>query len=500
MSHIGVMTSNDGPDTVDTVIIGSGFSGLGMAIRLQRSGRTDFVILERAVDLGGTWRDNTYPGCQCDVPSHLYSYSFAPNPGWGRTYSPQPEIWSYLQRCADEFGIRSRIRLNEEVRTAAWNEARQRWEIETSKRRYLARVLISAAGALSEPSIPPLPGLDTFPGTWFHSARWNHDHDLSCRRVAVVGTGASAIQFVPKIQPQVEQLVLFQRTPAWILPHTDRPLTRFEHNLYRRLPRIQQLVREAIYWSREGFVPVFVNRRLNPLPAQIARRHLERQVKDRKLRAALTPNYAVGCKRILLSNEFYPAITQANVELVTSGLARIEGSAAVAGDGDRHDVDTIIFATGFHVADMPIAGRICGRDGQSLADRYNGSPHAHRGTTVPGFPNLFLLLGPNTALGHTSVMVMAEAQMSYVIDCLESMDRHRLGCVEVRPDAEAAYNRDIDAAMENTVWTAGGCSSWYLDSRGRNSALWPRFTWQFVRSMRRFDLAHYQVQPDTVAP
>ncbi|HXJ48630.1 MAG TPA: NAD(P)/FAD-dependent oxidoreductase [Candidatus Acidoferrum sp.] len=476
-------------------IIGSGFSGLGMAIRLKQSGREDFVIRERASDLGGTWRDNTYPGCQCDVESNLYSYSFAPSPTWSRTYAPQAEIWEYLRTCAERFGLGEHIRYQHEVQSAAWDESAARWRIETTRGPFSADVLVAAVGPLSEPSIPAIPGLDEFPGPHFHSAAWNHDVDLTGKRVAVIGTGASAIQLVPRIQPRVAQLHLFQRTPPWVLPHRDRPVRAAARALYRAVPGWQRLVRYGVYWSRELFVRPFMKPSPNSLPERLARGHLEKQVADPGLRARLTPRYAIGCKRILISNDYYPAIQKSNVELVTDDIREVRGRRIVTADGNEREVDVIVLATGFRVTEMPFAQRVTGREGRRLADQWSGSPSAYRGTAVAGFPNLFFLLGPNTGLGHTSVLVMVEAQLRYVLGCLRHLERSGMASLEVRREAQDAFNADVQLRLRDTVWNAGGCRSWYLDPTGRNTTIWPGTTWPFVRRLRRFDPAAYRLYP-----
>ncbi len=468
-------------------IVGSGFGGLGAAIRLRQEGIDDFLVFERAGDLGGTWRDNSYPGCTCDVPSHLYSFSFAPNPGWSRSFSSQPEIWAYLHQCARRFGILPRLRLGHEVREAAWDDPRQRWRIETSGGTWTADALVAAAGPLSEPSIPALPGLGSFEGAAFHSARWDHDHDLTGRQVAVVGTGASAIQFVPEIQPQVGRLRVFQRTAPWVLPRRDRALSGAERRLFRAVPATQRLARSAIYWAREGFTATFVHPRLMRLPQRLALRHLRGAVADPELRARLTPDYTLGCKRVLLSNHYLPALTSQNVEVITSGIREVRPYGIVTDDGVEHPADTIIFGTGFHVTDPPFGDQVRGRDGRTLAEVWKGSPKAHLGVTVAGFPNLFLLLGPNTALGSTSVVLMIEAQVEYVLRALEFMRAAGVATVEPRPEAQQAFLAEVDAQMRPTVWSAGGCASWYMDRTGRNSTLWPSFTWAYGRRTRRFD-------------
>jgi cation diffusion facilitator CzcD-associated flavoprotein CzcO len=475
-------------------IIGTGFSGLGAAIALEKEG-VDYVVLERAGDVGGTWRDNTYPGCQCDVPSHLYSFSFAPNPDWSRTYSPQPEIWDYLRRTTDAYGVRDRIRFSTDVREAWWDASNNVWTIETNNGTYTANVLIGANGALSEPSVPEIAGLEDFTGTVFHSAQWAHGHDLAGERVAVIGTGASAIQFVPKIQSKVAKLTLFQRTPAWVLPHTDRPVSHIERVLYRRFPVAQRLARAFVYWMRELVVIAMTrNPKLTKPIERLARMNLTRHVKDPVLRAKLTPTFSAGCKRLLLSDDFYPALVQPNVTVETSSIAEIRDRSIVTDDGNEHDVDTIIFGTGFHVTDNPIAERIRGRDGLTLAKAYSDDgARAYLGTTAPGFPNFFQMTGPNTGIGHTSLVVMIEAQLTYILDALRTMERAGVETIEVERAPFERYNDELQSRMGRTVWNAGGCASWYLDSHGRNTTLWPDFTWKYRLAMRRFDSENYAV-------
>jgi cation diffusion facilitator CzcD-associated flavoprotein CzcO len=484
---------------VRIAIVGSGFAGLGLAIRLRQQGIADFVVLERATDVGGTWRDNTYPGCACDVPSHLYSFSFAPNPAWSRTYSPQPEIWDYLRRCARDFGVLPHIRFEHELTGASWDEAAQRWVIDTTRGRLTAQFLVAAQGGLSDPSVPDIPGVDSFAGPAFHSARWRHDVDLRGLRVAVVGTGASAIQFVPRIQPRVARLHVFQRTPPWLVPHRDRPIHEWERRLYRTLPPAQLAVRGWVYLARESLVPGFMGGSL-PIAERLARRHLERQVADPELRARLTPHYRLGCKRILPSNDYYPALTRPNVELITAGVDEVRPHSLVSTDGQEREVDAIVYGTGFLVTDMPIGQRVRGRDGRALAEVWDGSPQAHLGTTVAGFPNLFLMTGPNTGLGHTSVVIMAEAQIGYVLDALAHLDRQAAGTVEVRDDAQRRFNEETQRRLAGSVWNTGGCRSWYLDRHGRNTTLWPGTTLAYRRRLRRFDPAEHVLRPAVPAP
>jgi cation diffusion facilitator CzcD-associated flavoprotein CzcO len=472
-------------------IIGSGFGGLGAAIRLRQEGIDDFVVLERAGDLGGTWRDNTYPGCACDVQSHLYSFSFAPNPEWSRSFSPQPEIQAYLQRCARDHDLLRHLRFHHEVRSAAWDDDARHWRIETSQGDLTASVLVMATGALSDPVIPHLPGLESFQGRAFHSSRWEHDFDLTGTRVAVIGTGASAIQFVPEIQPKVARLHLFQRTAPWILPRHERALTAVGRHLFRRVPAAQKALRGAIYLAREAFVLGFRNPRAMRLAQRAARRHLRTSVPDPELRGKLTPDFTMGCKRVLLSNDYLPALTRPNVEVVTAGIREVRERSIVSADGVERPVDAIILGTGFRPTDPPLARHLRGRDGRTLSEVWAGSPKAHLGTTVAGFPNLFMLLGPNTGLGHTSVVYMVEAQVEHLVAALRHMDRRGIAALEPRPEAQDAFVAEVDGMMEGTVWTSGGCASWYLDGTGRNSTLWPDFTFRFRRRAARLDPADY---------
>ncbi|MFC3519005.1 flavin-containing monooxygenase [Streptomonospora nanhaiensis] len=478
-------------------IIGTGFAGIGMAVRLKRAGLHDIVLLERAHEVGGTWRDNTYPGAACDVPSHLYSFSFAPNPDWSRSFSPQPEIWDYLRRVAKDHDVVRHVRFGCEVTDARWEPAANRWRVTTTGGVCTAQFLISGCGPLADPAVPDIPGLDSFAGTVFHSAAWNHDHDLTGRRVAVVGTGASAIQFVPEIQPVVGELKLFQRTPPWVLPRHDRDITRPETWVYRTIPLAQRAARLAIYWGRESYVLGFVHSpRLMKAVERLARFNLRRGVRDPRLRAKLLPDYTIGCKRMLLSNDYYPALDRPNVDVVTEGIAGFQADAVVTRDGVRHEVDTVIFGTGFHVTDSPIAQRLRDAEGVRLADRWGDDMTALRGTTVAGYPNLFMLAGPNTGLGHTSQVFMIEAQINYTMAALRHAARNRIDRIEARADAQAAYNEWVQRRMRGTVWVSGGCDSWYLNDKGRNTTLWPGFTWDYALRTRRFDPHNYHLRPE----
>lgn len=486
---------------MDVAIIGAGFSGLGMAIRLKQEGYEDFALLERAQDLGGTWRENTYPGCQCDVPSHVYSFSFAPNPGWSRTYSHQQEIWDYLRRTADGFGITPKIRFGHEVLTSSWDDEAGEWAIETSQGEIRARVLVNAPGGLAEPAYPEIPGLESFEGTVFHSAEWDHEHDLEGERVAVIGTGASAIQIGPEIQPRVEKLHVFQRSAPWVMPHRDRPISRLERRLYRRFPALQRFVRSVAYLVREIAVPAFAfDHRLNGPIRRIAESHMRRQIEDPELRRRVTPDYEIGCKRILPSNRWYPMLQRDNVELVTDAIAEVRENSIVTADGAERQVDTIILGTGFRVLEMPAMQRIRGRDGRTLAESWAGAPEAYMGATVKDYPNMFILLGPNTGLGTNSVVFMAEAQMEHVLGCLKAMDAEGAAVCEVTPVAQERWNRSIQHRSRRSVWTAGGCSSWYLDEQGRNRAIWPGYSWRFRQLAKRMRRNDYLLSPAPTRP
>jgi cation diffusion facilitator CzcD-associated flavoprotein CzcO len=483
------------PARVDVAVVGAGFAGIGAALALRAAGYRDVLVLERADSVGGTWRDNTYPGCACDIPSHLYSFSFAPNPNWTRSFSPQPEIWRYLEEVCDRFDVRPRIRCGVEVTGARWEEAAARWRLCTNQGELAAAVLVSAAGPLSQPSMPTLPGLAEFGGAVFHSARWDHGVDLAGARVAVLGTGASAVQFVPQIQPRVARLHVFQRTPPWILPRRDREIPPRRRRLFRAAPRAQRLARAAIYLGREAPVLGFVAAPAAMRAVEaLARRHLAAQVPDPALRAALTPTYRAGCKRILLSDDYYPALRQPNVELVAAGVHAFTRDGVVAADGRHRPVDVVICGTGFEATDPPIAHRIRGRGGVSLAEAWaDGGMQALRGSTVTGFPNLFLLVGPNTGLGHNSIVFMIECQLRYLVDALRAMDTLGLAAIEPTPAAQRRWNAELQRRMRRTVWTTGGCASWYQDDQGRIPTLWPGSTLRFRRATRGVDLREYRV-------
>ena len=480
---------------MNVLIVGAGFAGIGMAIRLKQAGMTDFTILERAEEIGGTWRDNHYPGAACDVESHLYSFSFDPNPDWTRRFAAQKEILEYMKRCAEKYGVYPHVRFGTSVRCARWDERAALWNVELLDGATIpARVLVSGCGGLSRPSYPDLAGLKRFAGKTFHSARWDHSFPLDGKNnVAVIGTGASAIQIVPAIAPRVKRLSVFQRTAPWILPKPDRAIRPIERAIYRRVPVVQTLVRAKIYWQREALALGFViEPRLLTLLEGVGRRYLKRSIKDRVLREKLSPHYAMGCKRILPTNDYYPAIQLPNVELVTDSIREVTRDGILTEDGKERRFDAIVLATGFQAAEHAAPFDIEGRDGRSLDTEWRDGAEAYLGTTVTGFPNLFLMVGPNTGLGHNSMIVMIESQIAYIRDAIETMNRERLKLIAVRAGAQASYNARTQARLAGTVW-ASGCKSWYQTRSGKNTTLWPGFTFEFRRRTHRFDSEAYEL-------
>jgi cation diffusion facilitator CzcD-associated flavoprotein CzcO len=471
------------PRQAKFAIIGAGFSGLGAAIALLRAGHRDLVVLERAGEVGGTWRDNTYPGCRCDVQSNLYSFSFARNPDWTDTFPSQPELRAYLNEVAARYGVLRHIRFGTEVTDARWDDAARRWRLATTGGEVGAQYLIAGVGSLVEPSLPDIPGIEGFAGPVMHTARWDAGWSPDQRRVAVIGTGASAIQVVPSIQPRVARLILFQRTAAFVVPHTRRPVGRWRRTAYRHLPGAQQTSRLATYWMREVLALGFVRRpQILKRAEAVWRRHLERAVSDPVKREQLTPHYHLGCKRVLPSNDFYPAVAADHVDIVTEKIIEVRPDAVVTADGQQHPVDTIILATGFQVTDNPMFAKVTGRQRRTLADAFD---QTYLGTVVPGFPNYFHLTGANTGLGHSSMVFMIESQLAFIADAVRQIEASGDGPAEVRPQVAAAYNAELQGRLPGTVW-ATGCSSWYLDRDGRNLTLWPGFTFEFRRRTRRF--------------
>ena len=475
---------------LQAVVVGAGFSGIAAGIALAKAGQA-FVILEKAGGVGGTWRDNTYPGAACDIPSHLYSYSFEPNPRWSRAYGGQPEILAYIEHCATKYGLRPHLRFGAEVVRAAWDERTATWTVHTRTATYVARTLILGNGALHVPQIPDLPGLATFAGKTFHSARWDHGYDLAGKRVGVIGTGASAIQIVPEVAKQAAHLDVFQRTPPWIMPKADRSMTSREQWLLAHVPGAHWLRRTGLYWMFESRVLGFAFApKVNALAERLVLKHLAKVVPDPALRAKLTPDYRLGCKRVLLSNDYYPALARDNVALVTDGIAAIEPRGVRTTDGTLHELDALIFGTGFRVVDYLASMQILGRDGADLNEVWRRDHvRNYLGINVAGFPNLFLLMGPNTGLGHNSMVFMIEAQVHYAVAALEAIQRGRLDSLDVTPAAERAFGDELRAKLAKTVWTSG-CASWYQAPDGQ-VLLWPGFTFDYWRRTRRVDLTAY---------
>jgi cation diffusion facilitator CzcD-associated flavoprotein CzcO len=461
--------------TTDVLIIGAGISGLAVAALLQRAGRS-FQILEAATDLGGTWRDNTYPGCACDIPAPLYSFSFAQKPDWRSLFAGQAEILDYLHDVANRRGLRDRIKFGAKVQHAEWVPAQAVWKVTTAAGgQYQARFLVSAVGLLHHPVHPDLPGIETFRGAAFHSANWDHDLDLRGKRVVVIGTGASAIQLVPAIVDRVAALTVFQRTPPWVVPKFDRPFDGRHQRLARWFPPYREYVRARLFWLHENRATGFIG---NPTAMTqvkaLAEGMLQRQVPDPDLRARLTPDYDIGCKRLLISSDWYPTLTRPDVDVRTGEVRRVLADAVVGSDDVPVPADVLIYGTGFDAHNNTTRMSIIGRDGVSLTDAWRDGNQAYLGTTVFGFPNMFVIAGPNTGLGHNSQIFMIEAQARYILNCVHRLGRRGADTLEVRADVQHAFNEWLQDRMAATVWQSGGCRSWYQDPRsGRNTTLWP---------------------------
>ena len=481
----------------DIAIIGAGFAGLGAALRLAQTGRHSFVIFERAADVGGTWRDNTYPGCACDIPSTLYSFSFKPNPNWSRSYSPQPEILAYLKQCVVAGDLQKHIRYNTEIVRTEFIETAGYWQLtDRAGNTLTARVVVGALGPLNRPALPTIPGMDTFAGHSFHSAGWDHQYDLTGRRVAVIGTGASAIQIVPEVAKSAGQLLVYQRTAPYVNPRLDKSVSSFWRGAYKRLPVLQQVQRVWQYWVRElGGLAFLGNETINKMGTKVALKHLEASIADPDLRRKATPDYKLGCKRVLISDDYYPALTRPNVELITDRITAITPTGIVSQDGTERSADVIIYSTGFVAAEIFCDLHITGRSGRVLFDEWAVTgPESYLGMTTSGFPNLIFLVGPNTGLGHNSIVHMIESQVNYLLDYLRVLDQagDEQAFLDVKPAVQQAYNAAIQAKLAGTVW-ASGCQSWYQDSRGKITTIWPGLTVSFRRQTRRVDPAAYTV-------
>jgi cation diffusion facilitator CzcD-associated flavoprotein CzcO len=477
----------------EVAILGAGVSGLCMGIQLRRAGITSFVILEKSSRVGGTWNDNTYPGAGCDVPSHLYSFSFEPNPEWSRAFSPQPEIQRYLEHCTDKFGIRPHIRFDTEVAGATFDEHAGVWRIRTADGGAIeARALVSGLGQLNRPHFPDVPGIASFEGTSFHSARWNHDHDVAGERVAVVGNGASALQFIPQIAKTAAKVTVFQRSANWVIPRNDRVFTDEQKARFRRSPGLLRALRSFIWFMLEiRFFAFFRDTWFARRMTRIATEYLHQHVKDPVLRAKLTPDYPIGCKRILISDDFYQAMVQPNVEVVTDPIERIERDAVVTKDGVAHGADALIFATGFETTTFLAPLAIEGVGGAKLDEVWRDGAEAYLGITVAGFPNLFMLYGPNTNLGHNSIIFMIECQVGYAVQCIAERIKRGVTFVDVRRDAQDRFNRELQAKLAKTTWTAG-CASWYKNAAGKVVNNWSGFTADYWRRTRHPEWTDYR--------
>jgi cation diffusion facilitator CzcD-associated flavoprotein CzcO len=476
------------------LIVGSGFSGLAMAIALKKAGLDDLVILERGDAIGGTWRDNTYPGCACDVPSHLYSFSFELNPRWSRSYATQPEIRAYMEHCTDKYDVRRHVELHQNVTACDFDETTGEWTVTTARGdTFVSTIVVLAVGGLSNPAFPNIAGRETFAGPSFHSAQWRHDVDLAGQRVGVIGTGASAVQFVPKIAPIVKELTLFQRTPPWVLPRPDRAFTEAEMARFARFPAVQRLYRSGLYTMHEAVLAAFVGDQRLLLPAQRrAKRHMESAVRDPARREQLLPRYTMGCKRVLTSNEYYPALARENVSIETHAITSIDESSVHTRDGGRHEVDVLIWGTGFAVHEYLGGLPIRGVGGRSLHDGWTRGAEAYLGTTIAGFPNCFALLGPNVGLGHNSIIFMIEAQVKHAMDVIRRLRESGARWIDVRESTMRAFNDELQSRFRGSVWSTG-CASWYLDENGKNTTIWPASTAEFWARTRRFQPDAYRL-------
>lgn len=492
-----VATRNGSEISVDVLIVGAGFSGICMGIKLLEAGMRDFLVIEKSEEIGGTWWDNRYPGCACDVPSHLYSFSFDLNADWTRMFSSQPEIWKYMKSCVERYGLAPYIRLKTRFQEASWDEAAGRWSVTAGENlRISARVLVSGMGALHVPHYPEIAGVERFAGPSFHSATWEHDVDLTGKTVAVVGTGASAIQFVPQIAPKVGKLYLFQRTPAWIVPRRDFGFSENWKKRFHAMPGVMRAFRKFIFYGLEWRVMGFLgNKFVRGIGAGISRKHLEKSIPDEKLREKLTPKYEFGCKRVLLSDDFYPAVRRENVEVVTEKIAEIREKSVVTQDGTERPIDVLIYGTGFHVTDQFIGMQLVGRAGLEIHEAWRAGMNAHLGVTVAGFPNFFMMLGPNTGLGHNSVVLMIEAQVRYVVQCLKLMSERKQPVMEVKVEAQKKFVSDLHRRLSGTVWKSGGCKSWYQDTQtGEITTIWPGSVISYRKTLRSVAASEYELR------
>ncbi|MDW3648395.1 MAG: NAD(P)/FAD-dependent oxidoreductase [Bacteroidia bacterium] len=489
----------------DIAIIGAGFAGIGAGIKLREKGKNSFVIFERATELGGTWRDNTYPGCACDIPSFLYSYSFEPNPEWSRSFSRQGEILEYLKGCAEKYDILQHIQFNTNIKEISFNETHGYWHIyDDNGRETIARAIISAAGPFNTAFYPDIKGRESFQGESFHSMHWNHDYDLKGKRVAVIGTGASAIQFIPEIAKEVGELIVFQRTPPWIQPKMDNKITEKAKARFRKFPWYQRLWRELIYYFLENRGKAhFGNKKLRAKRKKEALDHLHASVKDPELRKKLTPDYEIGCKRILISEDYYPTLQLPHVQLHTDGIEEIQTKGLKSKNDSFIEVDAIIYGTGFYTTEFPEAYKVVGRAGRSQHDEWKESgPEAYYGISVSGYPNLLYMVGPNTGLGHNSIIHMMESQLNYILDYLDKLEQTDKASdyFDVNPEVQQSFNEEIQQSLKKMVWTDGGCKSYYLLNRdGKNTSIWPGSTIAYRKRTKKVKLEDYTlIQGDQI--
>ena len=478
----------------DTIVVGAGISGIATAHKLMQVGYEDFIVLEKAGRVGGTWRENTYPGCGCDVPSALYSFSFAPSHQWSNLFAKQPEILSYLEHVVEQFDLQDKILLNHELQDAVWQEDQKRWTLQTSQGEFWAKTVIFGTGPITEPSLPALKGIESFQGEMFHSARWNHDYDLTGKRVAVIGTGASAIQFIPQIQPLAKQLHVFQRTAPWVLPKADMQLGDGMKKWIARFPAVQQAWRKSVAQILNGInFGLRHPKALEPVNA-ISRQLLKLQVQDPQLRQNVTPNFSIGCKRLLFANNYYPALQQQNVSLIPYGLVEIDGNTVVAANGERHEVDVIIWGTGFEVSHPPVGKRVRNEQGKYLSELWkNSSPEAFLGASLEQVPNAFLILGPNI-LVYDSFIGIAEAQVEYIVSGLLQMKEYQFTKFSINAKVIEQHNHQVQQHLKTTVFNAGGCRSYYLDQNGKNFAAWPWSLAQLKQRLKSLNLKDYDLE------
>ncbi len=479
----------------DQLIIGAGFSGLCAAIQLKKNGENNFLILERNDHLGGTWYSNHYPGAACDVESHLYSFSFEPNPNWSRQFSPQQEILKYMEHCAEKYELQNHFRFGANITNAIFDEANGKWNVETENgEKFTSKIIVSCSGGLSQPSFPDIKGLETFKGKMFHTAQWENDFDLSNKTVAVIGTGASAIQIVPAIVSNVKRLNLYQRTPPWILPKPDGEISSVRKWLYTNFPAVQRLHRNRLYWQHEIMALAFIKKPgLLKLFSNLSLRFLKQNIADETLRAKLTPNYVMGCKRVLISNDYFPALAQKNVEVITEKINCINETGVLTNDGKQLPADVIILATGFKAAEEVSRFAVKGRNGIDLNDAWRDGAEAYLGTSVAGFPNMFLVVGPNTGLGHSSMILMIEAQVNFILEAVKELKQSGAKFVDIKQETQQQFNKDIQEKLATTVWQSGGCTSWYQTKSGKNVTLWPGFTFDFMKRTATFEKEKYEM-------